>query len=80
LSRDDSTGLGGPCDIVDNIVIGTKTAGWSGRLPIMEYLTKKELTNDLKLKSKKTFSDEILEKASQGLIDFKEVKYLGKFN
>jgi type IV pilus assembly protein PilB len=54
--------------------------GIIGRLPIMEYLTKKELTNDLKLKSKKTFSDEILEKASQGLIDFKEVKYLGKFN
>ena len=47
--------------------------GISGRVPVMEYLTKDELSNDDKLVPKVTLAQEYMKKASKGLIDIKEV-------
>lgn len=48
--------------------------GISGRVPVMEYLTKKELNNVVNLNTKKSFLDEYIEKTHLGLIDYKEVQ------
>jgi len=48
--------------------------GISGRVPVMEYLTKKELENVVNLNTKKSLLDEYIEKAHLGLIDYKEVQ------
>lgn len=47
--------------------------GIVGRIPIMEYLTKTELSGLEKLKPKKSLFDEYVSKAKDGLIDYKEV-------
>jgi type IV pilus assembly protein PilB len=48
--------------------------GISGRVPVMEYLTKRELENTNSLEAKKSLLNEYIEKAQLGLIDFKEVQ------
>ncbi len=49
------------------------TNGITGRLPVMEYLTKNELKDAQNLKPKRSLRQECLNKANQGLIDYKEV-------
>ena len=47
--------------------------GIVGRVPVMEYLTKSELSNPTALKPKKNLLDECILKAKNGLIDYQEV-------
>ncbi|MFT6632809.1 MAG: type IV pilus assembly protein PilB [Bacteriovoracaceae bacterium] len=47
--------------------------GISGRVPVMEYLTRNELKSIEILNTKKSLLDEYIEKAQLGLIDYKEV-------
>ena len=47
--------------------------GISGRIPVMEYLTKSELNKTDSLLPKKTIAQELLNKANNGLVDYKEV-------
>ena len=47
--------------------------GISGRIPVMEYLTKSELNNAELLIPKKTLAQECLNKANNGIVDYKEV-------
>ena len=48
--------------------------GISGRVPVLEYLTKNELESIVNLKTKKSLLNEYIEKAQLGLIDYKEVQ------
>ena len=48
-------------------------SGVLGRVPVMEYLTKSELSNPTVLKPKKNLLDEYILKAKKGLIDYQEV-------
>tara|TARA_Y100001935_G_scaffold255669_1_gene271146 strand:- start:6986 stop:8149 length:1164 start_codon:yes stop_codon:yes gene_type:complete len=47
--------------------------GISGRIPVMEYLTKSELNNAELLIPKKTLAQECINKANNGIVDYKEV-------
>ncbi len=47
--------------------------GVVGRVPVMEYLTKSELSRPTELKPKKSLLDECILKAKKGLIDYQEV-------
>lgn len=48
-------------------------SGIYGRIPVMEYLTKNELSSGEPLNPKKRLFDEYIFKAQNGLIDYKEV-------
>lgn len=47
--------------------------GISGRIPVMEYLTKSELNNAELLIPKKTLAQECINKVNNGIVDYKEV-------